>query len=137
MLIVESVANLRAAGVTREQPSSIISTMLQLLIHNARIIDGTGSPWFRGSVLVEDNTLTIKRGEIDLDEYDSERVIDAEDNVVCPGFAADCLETIDEIGRENREEFEKAGGGSYRYIPALNDRNDHAALLAGLVEREL
>jgi len=58
-------------------------------------------------------------------------------DVVCPGFAADCLETIDEIGRENREEFERAGGGRYRYIPALNDRSDHAVLLAGLVERSL
>ncbi|MEE8105367.1 MAG: ferrochelatase [Planctomycetota bacterium] len=58
-------------------------------------------------------------------------------DVVCPGFAADCLETIDEIGRENREEFEAAGGGRFRYIPALNDRKDHAAMLAGLIEREL
>ncbi len=60
--------------------------MLQLLIHNARIIDGTGSPWFRGSVLVDQNTLTVKRGELNLVDYESERVIDAEDNIVCPGF---------------------------------------------------
>ena len=51
--------------------------MLQLLIHNARIIDGTGSPWFRGSVLVDQNTLTVKRGELNLVDYESERVIDA------------------------------------------------------------
>lgn len=60
--------------------------MLQLLIHNARIMDGTGSEWFRGAVLVDDNVLTIKRGNINLDDYDPERVIDAEDNIVCPGF---------------------------------------------------
>ena len=60
--------------------------MLQLLIHNARIIDGTGSPWFRGSVLVDNNSLEIKRGEIDLTELDAERVIDAGGDVVCPGF---------------------------------------------------
>lgn len=60
--------------------------MLQLLIHNARIMDGTGSPWFRGSVLVSDNTLEIKRGTINLDDYPAEKVIDAENNIVCPGF---------------------------------------------------
>ena len=60
--------------------------MLQLLIHNAKIMDGTGSPWFRGAVLVDNNTLTIKRGEISPGEYEAERVINAEDNIVCPGF---------------------------------------------------
>jgi len=60
--------------------------MIQLLIHNARIIDGTASPWFRGAVLVENNTLTIKRGKVSPDDYESERVIDAEDRVICPGF---------------------------------------------------
>ena len=49
-------------------------------------MDGTGSPWFRGAVLVDNNTLTIKRGEISPDEYEAERVINAEDNIVCPGF---------------------------------------------------
>ncbi|NNE43855.1 MAG: ferrochelatase, partial [Gemmatimonadetes bacterium] len=42
-------------------------------------------------------------------------------DVICPGFSADCLETIDEIGRENRHVFEEAGGGRYRFIPCLND----------------
>lgn len=49
-------------------------------------MDGTGSPWFRGSVLVSDNTLEIKRGTINLDDYPAEKVIDAENNIVCPGF---------------------------------------------------
>ena len=52
--------------------------------------------------------------------------------VVCPGFAVDCLETIDEIGLENREEFEDAGGDKLEYIPALNAETDHARVLADL-----
>ena len=55
--------------------------------------------------------------------------------VVCPGFAVDCLETIDEIGLENRELFQEAGGGRYEYIPALNAENDHARLLTELCWR--
>jgi len=49
-------------------------------------MDGTGSPWFRGSVFVSENTLEIKRGAINLDDYPAEKVIDAENNIVCPGF---------------------------------------------------
>jgi len=52
--------------------------------------------------------------------------------VVCPGFAVDCLETIDEIGVENREAFEEAGGEKLEYIPALNAGPDHARVLAEL-----
>ncbi len=46
-------------------------------------------------------------------------------DAVCPGFSADCLETIDEIGREAAESFLEAGGQDFNYIPALNDRPDH------------
>lgn len=53
--------------------------------------------------------------------------------VVCPGFSADCLETIEEIDVENREYFEEAGGETYHYIPALNERDDHLDALAALV----
>jgi len=53
-------------------------------------------------------------------------------DVVCPGFSADCLETIEEIDGENRELFLHAGGQRYRYIPALNDRPDHIRALADL-----
>ena len=55
--------------------------------------------------------------------------------VVCPGFAVDCLETIDEIGVENREAFEEAGGDSLEYIPALNAESDHARVLTELCWR--
>jgi ferrochelatase len=58
-------------------------------------------------------------------------------DVICPGFAADCLETLEEISVENRDYFEDAGGDALRYIPALNDRADHIAFLADLAKREL
>jgi len=53
--------------------------------------------------------------------------------VICPGFSADCLETIEEIGEENRSYFMDAGGDSYNYIPALNDREDHIDCLTQLI----
>ena len=58
-------------------------------------------------------------------------------DVICPGFAVDCLETIDEIDREYRHVFEEAGGGQYRYIPCLNDRPDHVQALRDLALRHL
>lgn len=56
-------------------------------------------------------------------------------DVVCPGFPADCLETIDEIAFENGELFRESGGGQLRYIPALNDDKAHIEALEGLVLR--
>ena len=58
-------------------------------------------------------------------------------DVICPGFSADCLETIDEIGRENRLVFEEAGGGRYRFIPCLNDGSEHVEALADVAMRDL
>ena len=55
-------------------------------------------------------------------------------DVVCPGFSADCLETLEEIDKENREAFMEAGGKEYHYIPALNDRADHINALANLIQ---
>ncbi|SLM63953.1 MULTISPECIES: ferrochelatase [Dickeya] len=54
--------------------------------------------------------------------------------VICPGFAADCLETLEEIKEQNREIFVHAGGEAFHYIPALNDDPLHIALLAQLVQ---
>ena len=54
-------------------------------------------------------------------------------DVVCPGFAVDCLETLEEIAIANREVFIGAGGAQYRYIPALNSSPQHVAVIAGLV----
>ena len=42
-------------------------------------------------------------------------------DVVCPGFVADCLETLEEIAKEGRDSFLSAGGKSFNYIPALNE----------------
>jgi ferrochelatase len=65
----------------------------------------------------------------------AKRGIDSVD-VICPGFAADCLETLEEIGMENRDVFLAAGGRRYQYIPALNARADHVAALRAVVLRE-
>ncbi|HXO21006.1 MAG TPA: ferrochelatase [Thermoanaerobaculia bacterium] len=54
-------------------------------------------------------------------------------DVICPGFSADCLETLEEMDEQNREVFLHAGGERYRYIPALNDRPDHVRMLADVV----
>lgn len=56
-------------------------------------------------------------------------------DVLCPGFAADCLETLEEIAIQNAELFQESGGGDLRYIPALNARDDHVSFLARLVEK--
>lgn len=54
--------------------------------------------------------------------------------VICPGFAVDCLETLEEIAMQNRERFEEAGGEKLEYIPALNDSDAHVRLYRQLVE---
>ena len=57
--------------------------------------------------------------------------------VICPGFAADCLETLEEIDITNRKHFMAAGGQAYRYIPALNASPTHIQLLAELISERL
>ncbi|MGR8950225.1 MAG: ferrochelatase [Gammaproteobacteria bacterium] len=54
-------------------------------------------------------------------------------DVVCPGFSADCLETVEEIAMQNAEIFADHGGQAFSYIPALNDNDDHVALLSELI----
>jgi ferrochelatase len=56
-------------------------------------------------------------------------------SVVCPGFATDCLETLEEIAIRNRALFLANGGEFYDYVPALNASDAHAALLADLIGR--
>jgi len=53
-------------------------------------------------------------------------------DVICPAFAADCLETLEEIAVENRANFIEAGGREYRYIPALNTREDHISMMEAI-----
>lgn len=55
--------------------------------------------------------------------------------VVCPGFAADCLETLEEVEIGYAATFREAGGERFDYVPALNDRDDHVAALVALVGR--
>lgn len=50
--------------------------------------------------------------------------------VICPGFAVDCLETLEEIAMEGKDDFIAAGGERFEYIPALNDSAEHVALFA-------
>ncbi|XVB25962.1 ferrochelatase [Citrobacter koseri] len=52
--------------------------------------------------------------------------------VMCPGFAADCLETLEEIALQNREIFLEAGGKQYEYIPALNADAAHIEMMVNL-----
>jgi len=51
-------------------------------------------------------------------------------SIIAPGFAVDCLETLEELAMQNRDIFLEAGGESYRYIPALNDSQAHVDALA-------
>lgn len=56
-------------------------------------------------------------------------------DIVCPGFAVDCLETLEEIAMENKSIFMEAGGSEYRYIACLNDSQAHVDALIHLLEQ--
>ncbi len=58
-------------------------------------------------------------------------------DVMCPGFAIDCLETLEEIAMQNAATFSAAGGGTLRYVPALNDSAAHVEALGGIIEDHL
>lgn len=55
--------------------------------------------------------------------------------ILSPAFSADCLETIEELGVENRDIFLNNGGTNYHYIPALNTRDDHLDAIEGLLKK--
>ncbi|PVX32714.1 ferrochelatase [Pasteurella langaaensis DSM 22999] len=57
--------------------------------------------------------------------------------VVCPGFASDCLETLEEIAQQNRDYFLAHGGKRYHYIPALNATTKHIECLGQLIFKQL
>ena len=57
--------------------------------------------------------------------------------VICPGFASDCVETLEEINIQGRESFLKNGGKNFDLIPCLNDNQDHIILLEKLIKRYL
>lgn len=58
-------------------------------------------------------------------------------DVICPGFAVDCLETLEEIAMQNAELYTASGGGELRYIPALNASDDHVSFLSRLIEQNI
>jgi ferrochelatase len=58
-------------------------------------------------------------------------------DVLCPGFAVDCLETLEEVALGGAEILHEAGGDELRYIPALNDMPVHARALAALIRERM
>ncbi len=57
--------------------------------------------------------------------------------VISPGFASDCVETLEEISIQGKESFEKSGGEKFGFIPCLNDNQDHIILLEHLIKKSL
>ena len=57
--------------------------------------------------------------------------------VICPGFASDCVETLEEINIQGRESFIDKGGKNFDLIPCLNDDSDHIKLFEKLVKKYL
>jgi ferrochelatase len=57
--------------------------------------------------------------------------------VVSPSFAVDCLETLEEVAIDYREQFVKMGGEKLQLVPALNDDDRHAEVLAAIAKRQL
>ena len=55
--------------------------------------------------------------------------------VVCPGFASDCVETLEEISIEGKESFMESGGENFDFVPCLNDSDDHINLFEYLIKR--
>jgi ferrochelatase len=78
-----------------------------------------------------------------LSPYTDETVVElarsgvAQLDVICPGFSADCLETLEEIALRYSEQFRAAGGAALRYIPALNASDAHLDALTALIQRHL
>ena len=57
--------------------------------------------------------------------------------VICPGFASDCVETLEEINMQGKESFLKNGGKNFDFIPCLNDSANHIQLFEKLVNKYL
>ncbi len=56
---------------------------------------------------------------------------------ICPGFASDCVETLEEIQIQAKESFLNSGGEHFDMVPCLNDNDDHIILLKSLIERNI
>lgn len=70
-----------------------------------------------------------------LEEWGKEGVKSVQ--IMSPAFSADCLETLEELAVENRDNFLAAGGGAYDYIPALNEGDEHILMITELVKKYL
>ena len=57
--------------------------------------------------------------------------------IISPGFASDCVETLEEISIQGKESFEKSGGENFEFISCLNDNEDHINLLQHLIKKSL
>ena len=57
--------------------------------------------------------------------------------MICPGFASDCVETLEEINIQGRESFIEKGGENFDLIPCLNDNSDHIKLFEKLIGKYL
>ena len=57
--------------------------------------------------------------------------------VICPGFASDCVETLEEINIQGRQSFMENGGENFDMIPCLNDNSDHIKLFEKLIKKYL
>ena len=57
--------------------------------------------------------------------------------MICPGFASDCVETLEEINIQGKESFLEHGGKNFDLIECLNDKQDHIQLLQTLIKRHL
>ena len=57
--------------------------------------------------------------------------------IICPGFASDCIETLEEIKIEAKKTFIENGGQEFHYVPCLNDSSDHIDLMFKLVSKFL
>jgi ferrochelatase len=108
------------------QSSSVLASHLDI---EPKTIVTAFQPRLGGEPLIEPNTTDLLRtwGKEHIDRLD----------VMCPGFAADCFETLAQIDVAGRRSFEKAGGGSFRYVPALNRRPEHIAALAEIAIEHL
>ena len=57
--------------------------------------------------------------------------------VICPGFASDCVETLEEINIQGKNSFLENGGENFDLIPCLNDNSDHIKLFERLISKYL
>ena len=55
--------------------------------------------------------------------------------VICPGFASDCVETLEELNIQGRESFMNSGGKNFDLIPCLNDSTEHVNLFEKLLKK--